>query len=290
VHATAAMEGMKGKKSVASSVLAGSGSPGHQGPIRDIVFACDAGMGSSAMGASVLRRKIQDAGFGDVTVVNLAISNLGPDHDLVITHQDLTERARGRTPSAFHVSVDNFMGSPRYDEVVELLHRTNGPGGGTAAHDVGSPAAGGHVLARDSVVLDGRARTRDEAINEAGQLLVAAGAVTEAYVDAMHEREKSVSTHMGNGLAIPHGTNEAKDSIRRTAISFVRYSVPVDWNGKETRFVVGIAGVGDEHLALLGRIAQVFVDPAQVADLEHASTADEVIGILSAVEEARSGA
>ncbi len=288
VHATAAMEGMKGKKSLASSALAGSA--GHQGPIRDIVFACDAGMGSSAMGASVLRRKIQEAGFGDVTVVNLAISNLGPDHDLVITHKDLTERARGRTPSAYHVSVDNFMGSPRYDEVVELLRRTNGQGGGTGAHDADPAAGGGHVLSRDCVVLDGRARTRDEAITEAGQLLVAAGAVTEAYVDAMHEREKSVSTHMGNGLAIPHGTNEAKDTIRRTAISFVRYSEPVDWNGKETRFVVGIAGVGDEHLALLGRIAQVFVDPAQVADLEHASTADEVIGILSAVEEARSGA
>ena len=72
-------------------------------------------------------------------------------------------------------------------------------------------APGDDVLALDSIVLNGTATTRDEAITEAGQLLVAAGAVEPAYVDAMHEREKSVSTYMGNGLAIPHGTNEAKD-------------------------------------------------------------------------------
>ncbi len=85
------------------------------------MFACDAGMGSSAMGASVLRRKIQDAGHGDVTVVNKAIANLTDTYDLVVTHQDLTDRAQQQTPSAIHVSVDNFMGSPRYDEIVELL-------------------------------------------------------------------------------------------------------------------------------------------------------------------------
>ena len=80
--------------------------------IRNIVFACDAGMGSSAMGASVLRKKIQDAGHPEVTVVNKAIANLDDSYDLVVSHQDLTDRARQKTPSAEHVSVDNFMASP----------------------------------------------------------------------------------------------------------------------------------------------------------------------------------
>ncbi len=279
-QATAAMEGMKGRASVASSVLAESRTDGHQGPIHDIVFACDAGMGSSAMGASVLRRKIQEAGFGDVVVVNRAISSLGPNHDLVITHQDLTERAKQRTPSAYHVSVDNFMGSPRYDEIVELLRTTNVEGAG--AVDTAAPSATGSadVLPEGSVVLDGQARTRDDAIDEAGHLLVASGAVDPAYVEAMHERERSVSTHMGNLLAIPHGTNEAKSSVRRTAMSFVRYTEPIDWNGKETKFVVGIAGTGDEHLDLLGQIARVFVDPARVAELEAARTPEDVMRVL----------
>ena len=104
------------------------------------MFACDAGMGSSAMGASVLRKKIQAAGHGEVTVVNKAISNLADTYDLVVTHQDLTDRAKQKTPSAIHVSVDNFMGSPRYDEIVELISqstprrarraRSRGPGRG----------------------------------------------------------------------------------------------------------------------------------------------------------------
>ena len=117
--ATASMESMKGKKSSVSGSLAGTATATRE--IRTIVFACDAGMGSSAMGASVLRKKIHDAGHTEVTVVNKAISNLKDDVDLVVTHQDLTDRARQKTPSAQHISVDNFMGSPRYDEIVTMV-------------------------------------------------------------------------------------------------------------------------------------------------------------------------
>jgi PTS system mannitol-specific IIC component len=128
--ATAQMEGMKGKESSISSVLTqveASEAQARTEPIRKIVFACDAGMGSSAMGASVLRNKIKKAGFDDVSVINVAIANLDDSYDLVVTHQDLTLRARDRTPSAQHVSVTNFMNSPRYDEIVEELQHTNAP-------------------------------------------------------------------------------------------------------------------------------------------------------------------
>jgi PTS system mannitol-specific IIC component len=89
--------------------------------VRNIVFACDAGMGSSAMGASVLRNKFKKAGVEGVTVVNKAIANLDPSADLIITQNQLTDRARQQTPGAIHVSVDNFMNSPKYDEVVNLV-------------------------------------------------------------------------------------------------------------------------------------------------------------------------
>ena len=89
--------------------------------ISTIVFACDAGMGSSAMGATVLRKKLKDAGVSGVTVTNQAIANLDGTADLVITHQDLTARAQSQAPSATHVSVENFMNSPRYDEVVDIV-------------------------------------------------------------------------------------------------------------------------------------------------------------------------
>lgn len=283
--ATADMEARKGKKSSVSSALTGAGA--GTGAIHSIVFACDAGMGSSAMGASVLRKKVQAAGFSDVSVTNKAISNLRDDVDLVVSHQDLTDRARQRSGSALHVSVDNFMQSPAYDEIVDLLRQRNGAGGApTPASAEEEGALDGALLARESIVLDGTARTRDDAITEAGRLLVAAGAAEPAYVEAMHEREASVSTFMGNGLAIPHGTNEAKSSVHRTAISLVRYSDGLDWKGKQVRFVVGIAAVGKDHLKLLGRIAEVFLDDDQVARLERASTTDEVLEVLGQVQPA----
>src|SRR5215212_2827324 len=96
------------------------------------------------------------------------------------------------------------------------------------------------VLTPSHIRVPGAARDKDGAIRESGQILVDSGAVSPAYVDAMFEREKSVSTYMGNFLAIPHGTNEAKDEISRSAISVVRYDEPIDWNGNEVRFAVGI--------------------------------------------------
>ncbi len=280
------MTSMKGKESAATAaVIGGAGVKAPNGPIHSIVFACDAGMGSSAMGASVLRKKIQGAGYSDVTVVNKAIANLDDTFDLVVTHQDLTARARERTPSAVQVSVDNFMASPKYDEIVDLLHGTNGPNAGPVAEaPVASEAGGlGALLPESAIVLEGTARTRDDAITEAGELLVASGSVEPAYVLSMHEREKSVSTFMGNSLAIPHGTNDAKASILASGLSFVRYSQGIDWKGKQAKFVVGVAGAGDEHLALLGKIAQVFLDPDKVAALEAATTKVDVAAVLDGV-------
>ena len=284
--ATADMEQLKGKRSSVAGALTGAGTAAG-GAIHSIVFACDAGMGSSAMGASVLRKKIKDAGHQDVTVVNQAISSLTDTFDLIVTHQDLAARAQPMAPSAVLVTVDNFMASPAYDEIVELVGEANGNGAGTSAADVveaEGDTSGEGVLATSSIKLSGRAGSRDEAIDEAGRLLVDAGAVDESYVASMHDRETSVSTFMGNGLAIPHGTNEAKPSIRRTALSFVRYDEPVDWNGKPAEFVVGVAGAGDDHLALLSRIAGVFTDTEQVAALRAAATPDEVVAVLDAVK------
>lgn len=337
--AAADMEAMKGKKSSVGSMFATAGSGQRAPEIRNIVFACDAGMGSSAMGASVLRNKIKDAGFGgDVTVVNKAINSLTDDYDLLVSHEDLADRAATPTPSAVHVAVDNFMQSPRYDEILEMIREQReggvGPDGQApaltnpadaqargervdavslaypvAAEADGSAAGAGEqhhpaaraeqgtprtgtgqaspdeqVLALDSIVLDAPVTDRNAAIDRAGELLVATGSVEGSYVAAMHQREASVSTFMGNGLAIPHGTNEAKEAIRSSAMSFVRYAEPVDWNGKPARFVVGIAGAGGTHLELLQKIAKVFSRKDSVRKLEEARTPQEILDIFGEVK------
>ncbi|WP_422116697.1 PTS sugar transporter subunit IIA [Brachybacterium sp. UNK5269] len=296
--ATARMEEMKGKKSSVAGALTGAAATGagtaaaadasgHSGPIKRIAFACDAGMGSSAMGATVLRKKVRAAGFDDIEVTNKAISSLSDEWDVVVTQKELTDRARQRTGSAVHVSVDQFMNSPRYDEVVDLVQQRNSgaaAGGDAPAAVEPDPAeqeASAQILSPSSIVLSGSATDAASGIEEAGALLVAAGAVDEGYVAAMHDREATVSTFMGNGLAIPHGTNEAKSSIKRSAMSFVRYPGGIEWNGNPTTFVIGIAGVGDEHLSLLQKVAMTFSDPAQVTRLERATSAEEILAIFS---------
>lgn len=139
------------------------------------------------------------------------------------------------------------------------------------------------VLTRDQIVAAGRATTRDEAIREAGDLLVSTGAVTPEYVDAMAEREQTVSTYMGNYLAVPHGTNESKTSITRSAMSLVRYAEPIDWGGHEVRIVVGIAGLENEHLGILSKIAVLFSDMEQAQAMADATSVDELYRLLDSV-------
>lgn len=141
------------------------------------------------------------------------------------------------------------------------------------------------ILTLSQIRVPGTASSKDGAIREAGQILVDAGAVSPAYVDAMFDREKSVSTYMGNYLAIPHGTNEAKDTIVKSALSVVRYESPIDWDGNEVRFAVGIAGLNNGHLEILGKIAIVFADTDEVDKLIAAKSAEEVYELLYAVNE-----
>ncbi|HIW98843.1 MAG TPA: PTS mannitol transporter subunit IICBA [Candidatus Nesterenkonia stercoripullorum] len=321
-EAVAKTEANKGKSSSALSGLASSAgtasddsqaAPAAEGggtavatrPISKIIFACDAGMGSSAMGASVLRNKLKSAGVSGVTVTNKAIASLPGDADVVITQQTLTDRARPKEPEAVHVSVDNFMNSPRYDEVVELVKGSAEEQSVPADADSGAPAAdavtaedgpvaegteesestSGEILTLDRIRIHDGSATQADALDEAAAALQGAAAVTAEYLAAMQERERTASTYMGNELAIPHGTNDAKDAVLASALSVSRYDGGVDWDGKRVTFVIGIAGVGKEHLQILSRIARLFSDTAEVEKLKAASSEKELLQLLQAVND-----
>ncbi|WP_120003664.1 PTS mannitol transporter subunit IICBA [Nesterenkonia muleiensis] len=299
-QAVARTESAKGKSSAhLSSLAAGAANvpAAAAQKISTIYFACDAGMGSSAMGASVLRKKLSGAGITDVHVTNKAIASLPGDADLVITQQTLTDRARPKEPHAIHVSVDNFMNAPEYDDVVELVKSSGEEDADAQAEQAPSSAASAEmgggtatavqtsVLTADRVQIRAGAATQEQALAETSQILVAAGAVTEEYLQAMRDREATTSTFMGNELAIPHGTNESKGAIRSSALSVIRYDGGVDWSGEQVTFVVGIAGVGDEHLQILSKIAELFADESKVAELKAAATEAELYDLLNDVNE-----
>ena len=141
------------------------------------------------------------------------------------------------------------------------------------------------LLAPASIRLDARAADRDDAIRQAGAALVEAGAVDPSYVDAMLERENSVSTFVGEGVAIPHGTLAGKDAVKDDAIVVLRFPDGVDWDGNPVTVAVGIAAKGNGHIALLSQLATVLLDPEKAAALRGATTADQVYELLASDED-----
>jgi PTS system mannitol-specific IIA component len=142
------------------------------------------------------------------------------------------------------------------------------------------PPAG--VLAVEAIRLGQRAGDKLDALRRSGAVLTDVGAVEAGYVDAMLERERLVSTFMGEGVAIPHGTNEARALVRRTALGFLQFPDGVDWgDGNVVTVCIPIAAAGGEHLALLSALANVLIDPEKAEALRTATDADEVLAILA---------
>jgi PTS system mannitol-specific IIA component len=139
----------------------------------------------------------------------------------------------------------------------------------------------GGLLELRGIQLDAAAGGAEEAIRVAGQRLVDIGAVDASYVDAMLEREQSVSTVMGEGVAIPHGTNESKGAVRRNALSFIKFPDGVDWNGKPVTIAIGIAAQGNDHVGILSKLAMILVDPDKAGQLRGATDPQQVLDLLT---------
>lgn len=125
----------------------------------------------------------------------------------------------------------------------------------------------------------------EDAVRQCGRVLQEIGAVDATYVEAMLERERSISTYVGEGVAIPHGTLVSKEAVRHDAICVVRFPEGVDWHGEHVTVCVGIAARGDGHLRLLSQLAQILLDPDRAAALRAATDADRVIQLLQPDEE-----
>jgi PTS system mannitol-specific IIA component len=131
---------------------------------------------------------------------------------------------------------------------------------------------------------DAVAADRDTAIRLCGQALVDVGAAAPAYVDSMLAREGSVSTYIGEGVAIPHGTAAGKDSVLRDALCVLRFPGGVDWNGHAVAVCIGIAARGDGHIGVLAQLAEILLDPDQARALREATTREEILDLLRPTE------
>ena len=244
------------------TVAVSTGSDVEMKSVKKIVFACDAGMGSSAMGATMLRNKFKDAGITGIEVVHHPVSEIPGDCQIVVTHHELAGRAEERAPQARIIPIQNFMGAPEYDALVEELLQTQ-KGADTPVQapvpEEAIPVAeeASVLLERKNIILGCASVTPEEAIIACGRRMVESGYVDEAYIQGMLEREKSFSVAIGSHVAIPHGTNEVKPLIKKTGIVVMTYPDGIDWNGDKVKLVVGIATKGEEHLEVLGRIVSI---------------------------------
>ncbi len=141
------------------------------------------------------------------------------------------------------------------------------------------------VLSRDSIRLGLNAADKDDAIRQCGAALLDAGAIQAPYAEAMFAREGEVSTYLGEGFAIPHGTNESRQWINRAALGFLQFPDGVDWDGETVFVCIPIASNSDEHVGILGALAGVLMDPDAAEKLRTTASVDEVIALLSDIGE-----
>lgn len=298
-------------------------------PVRKVIFACDAGMGSSALGATRFRKRLRDAEIG-VAVGNSAADRIPSDADVVVCQSVLAERIAAAAKGAELIVIDNFLSDPGLDALFARLESAKptaaGPGTvscgesdsdmsdarlaeavlpsdvcdarsagatpscgvsgsrpaqsalscdqsglrGAAADSDPQPeetasapkdaAPDGAILQPGNIRVGLPAEPKEEAIRRAGELLVAGGYARPEYVDAMLRREELATTCLGMGLAIPHGTSDAKERVLRSGIVVLQYPDGVDFDGEKAHLIVGIAGVGDEHLEILARLSASFED------------------------------
>ena len=273
---------------------AGDGSPVPAGTISKIVFACDAGMGSSALGATRFKARLMKAGLGKIKCTNCAVGDIPADASLVVCQRELAERARLSGKEV--LAITNFLADPALDALLDRLstnveaaagysdpaaekfglmppYQNNRQGAGKETKEV-------PMLLRSNVLTGLPSESKEEAILRAGALLEASGYVDEKYAPAMLEREGISSTYMGMGLAIPHGTAEAKESVLRSGIVVLQYPEGVDFDGEKARLIVGIAGVGDEHLSILAKVAGALDDEALLEKLSTTPDPEEIYKTL----------
>ncbi len=240
--------------------------------VKKIVFACDAGMGSSAMGATMLRNKLKGAGITDITVVHAPVSEVPKDCQIIVTHHELSARAANDNPGVRIIPIKNFMGAPEYDALVTEMVEGRGAAGAQSAGSVHAAEAdkvqaGEILLKKENIKLGLKPVAPEQAIRDCGRMMVEAGIVEEGYIEGMIERNKSFPVAIGNHVAIPHGTNEARKFIIHNGLVCMTYPDGIAWDEDTVKLVVGIAVKdGGDHVDVLGAVAEA-------ADTEEATDA-----------------
>ena len=208
----------------------------------------------------------------------------------MLTHRDLTDRARRHAPGAEHISLNNFLDGALYDSLVARLSQGRAKAepapvaAPVAADEAGADDNAPFRLRAENIHLGLSAASKEDAIRFAGAQLVQGGYVEPSYVDAMLAREKLTSTYLGESIAVPHGTSDAKDAVKKTGVIVCQYPQGVRFGDDEddiARLVIAIAARNNEHLDVIAAITGALDDDAVIAKLTTTGNVDEVLKALN---------
>ncbi|MDO5547179.1 MAG: PTS mannitol transporter subunit IICBA [Eubacteriales bacterium] len=256
--------------------------------LNKVVFACDAGMGSSAMGVSILRTRLQKATLYP-KIDHVAVAEIPNDADVVVTNVNLAERAKmttqGRTPI---LTISNFMDQGEYDRIVKQIKSMLEEGAEAPRAQVQAEAQKAAVAVKtaipvfceENIILNASFRDKKEAIEACADIFIKGGYTDKGYKEDMIKRDADVSVYMGNGVALPHGLSSSKKTIKNSGICFIQVPKGVDFDGETAYLLIGVAGRGEEHVEILGQIAQTLCDEANIEALQKATTKEQVMKVL----------
>lgn len=239
--------------------------------LNKVIFACDAGMGSSAMGVSILKSRLQKAGLTP-KIDHVAVADIPMDADVVVTNENLAERAFMTTEGKIPIlTLSNFMDQGEYDRIVDQIQEMQG-----TKETKKLP-----VFCEENIVLNASFENKTEAIEACADIFIKRGYAVETYKQDMLDRDKDVSVYLGNGVALPHGLASSKKSIKSSGICFFQVPEGVDFDGNKTYLLVGVAGKEEEHVELLGKIGMMLCQEENIDKLRKATTKKEVLDVLN---------
>lgn len=251
--------------------------------VKKIVFACDAGMGSSAMGASKFKNRLKKQGI-DINVSYSSVDNIEDDAQIVVTHENLKSRVISNNKNVRVIGIQNFLNDVNienlFNEIIEFYKSSEKSYDIKEEQNFKEHSYNNEIFNEDNIILDVKVSSKEEAIKVAGELLFKNGYVEEKYISGMLEREKLISTYIGMGVAIPHGENNVKDSVKKSGIVLLQVRDGVYFDNEKAYLIFGIAGIGNDHIKILSNIASTVEDETSVKKLIETNDKKEIIDII----------
>lgn len=244
--------------------------------IKKIAFVCDVGMGSSAMGATKFRSRIKKFNF-NVDIVNASINNIPDDADIIVTHTGLLSSIKGDFNKSKFIFIENFLEDENLDVLFDELYKIN-----FIKDDKEKvKEENTRLLNEENILLGLESESKEEAIIRAGERLLENGYIDYDYIDSMIERENKISTYIGMGIAIPHGTEIGKSAVKKAGVTILQYPNGVEFQGQMAYIIIAIAAKENEHLEILSKIATALEAPNIIDEIRKIDNTSKMLEIFN---------